>query len=260
MRLKLILKTQPNSVLAFDHHHALRAVIYRIIERADSEYSHWLHDNGFMATGKKNFKLFSFDLLRGQPFRLNNERKQILFPTGIVEWTLGFHIEEPLAKFVEGLFKNQVFEVATLGTKVRFEVQSVQILETPIFTKTMRFRCETGICLTEKTETDRYEQFRSPDDANYKTLFYNSLAAKIQAATRQTIPPYSEGIFDLKILSEPKKWSTLVPQDNGAKPIRTIGFKYNFEIIAPKDWIAIGFAAGWGKGCAGGFGWTEILK
>lgn len=260
MRLKLILRTQPNSVLAFDHHHALRAVIYRIIERADSTYSHWLHENGFAATGKKNFKLFSFDLLRGQPFRLNNERKEILFPTGIVEWTLGFYIEEPLAKFVEGLFKNQVFEVATLGTRVRFEVQSVQILETPSFAQTLRFRCETGICLTEKTETDRYEQFRSPSDAHYKILFYNSLAAKVQAATGRKPLPYSEDIFDLTILTEPKKWSTLVPQDNGAKPIRTIGFKFNFDITAPIDYLKVGYFAGFGKGTSGGFGWVETLK
>ncbi len=260
MRLKLTLKTQPHSVLAFDHHHALRAVVYRIIEQADSAYSLWLHEQGFTATGKKNFKLFSFDLLRGQPFRLNFDRKQILFPTGAVDWTLGFYIEEPLAKFVEGLFKNQVFEVATLGTRVRFQVESVQILETPPFFETMRFRCETGICLTEKTETDRYEQFRSPDDANYKRLFFNSLAAKVHAATGETPLPYSDTLFDLKILSAPKKWSTLVPQDKDAKPIRTIGFKYDFDITAPIDWLKVGYFAGFGKGTSGGFGWTEVLK
>ncbi len=260
MRLKLILKTQARSVLAFDHHHALRAVIYRIIERADSTYSHWLHENGFQATGKKSFKLFAFDLLRGQPFRLDNQNKVIVFPTGIVEWTIGFYVEEPLEKFVEGLFKNQIIEIATLGTRVQFEVQGVQILEKPIFNKTMRFRCETGICLSEKTETDRYEQFRSPDDANYKKLFYNSLASKVQAATGEAPPQYSEAIFDLKILSEPRKWSTLVPQDNGARPIRTIGYKYNFELTAPTDFLQVGYFAGFGKGTSGGFGWTEILK
>lgn len=260
MRLKLTLKTQPNSVLAFDHHHALRAVIYCIIERADSDYAHWLHENGFMSTGKKTFKLFSFDLLRGQPFRLNFERKQILFPTGNVDWTLGFYIDEPLAKFVEGLFKNQVFEVATLGTRVRFQVESVQILETPPFTQPMHFRCETGICLTEKKETDRYEQFRGPDDADYKKLFFNSLAAKVHAATGETPLPYSKALFDLKILTEPKKWSTLVTQDKGARPIKTIGFKYDFSITAPMEYLKVGYLAGFGKGTSGGFGWTEVLK
>ena len=260
MRLKLTLSCPPNSALAFDHHHTLRAVIYRIIEQADSAYSLWLHEQGFMATGKKNFKLFSFDLLRGQPFRLNNERKHIIFPTGVVEWTLGFYIEQSLAKFIEGLFKNQVFEVATMGTRVRFQVESVQILETPSFTETMRFRCETGICLTEKSEADRYEQFRSPDDTDYTKLFFNSLAAKVYAATGETSPPYSETLFDLKILSTPKKWSTLVPQDNGAKPIRTIGYKYDFSITAPLDFLKVGYFAGFGKGTSGGFGWVEVLK
>ena len=44
MRLKLILKTLPNSVLAYEHHHALRAVIYKVLQRADPIFSEWLHE------------------------------------------------------------------------------------------------------------------------------------------------------------------------------------------------------------------------
>ncbi len=260
MRLKLSLRCAPNSRLAFDHHYALRAVIYRTIERADSTYSYWLHENGFQLTGKKNFKFFSYGLLQGQPYRRDIARKQLVFPTGQVEWTVGFYIESPMAKFIEGLFKNQSFDVAAFGSKVTFEVEQVEILEKPIFEETMRFSLQTGICLSEKGATDRYEQFRSPEHADYKLLFYNSLAARVQSSTQMPSPQYSDAFFDLKIISEPKKWSTLVPQDNGAPPIRTIGYKYDFEMSAPKEWQEVCYFAGLGKDTSGGFSWMEILK
>ncbi|MBL7818845.1 MAG: CRISPR-associated endoribonuclease Cas6 [Saprospiraceae bacterium] len=267
MRLKLSLQCAPQSRLHFNHRHALRAVIYHIIERADAEYSDWLHNRGFMATGKKNFKLFSFDLLRGQPYRTDVQRSHLVFESGRVEWTVSFYIDDQLTKFVEGLFQHQVFEVVAVDTKVRFQVQSVQILETPLFTETMRFRAETGICLTEKTESDRYEQFRSPADAHYKQLFLNSLAAKVQAATGEAPPvqkesfgQYLEENVDLKILNQPKMWSTSEPQKGSDKWIKTIGWKYDFALTAPVEWLRIGFYSGFGKLSSGGFGFVLALK
>jgi CRISPR-associated endoribonuclease Cas6 len=260
MRLKLTLHCPPNSRLHFNHHFALRACIFRIIERADAEYSHFLHEQGFVATGKKNFKLFCFDLLRGLPYRTDVRRSHLIFESGKVEWTLGFHVDEQLTKFVEGLFQNQVFEVVAFDSKVRFQVQSVEILESPVFTETMRFRAESGICLTERTEADRYEQFRSPDDANYKTLFFNSLASKVQAATGENEPITPPQYMDLKILSEPKKWATSEPQKGSDKLIKTIGYKFDFELSAPVAWLKIGYNAGFGKLSSGGFGFVRVLK
>ena len=77
MHLKLNLKTQSNSVLAYEHHYALRTVIYKILERADPVFSDWLHQKGYEAQGKKKFKLFSFGLLTGKPFRRDEGRVNV---------------------------------------------------------------------------------------------------------------------------------------------------------------------------------------
>ena len=260
MRLKLILKTQPNSVLAYEHHHALRAVIYKILERADPVFSEWLHEQGYEAQGKKKFKLFTFGLLTGKPFRRDDVRKQLIFPTGIVEWEVSFCVDAQVEKFVEGLFKNQTLEVVADRTKVVFQVQGVEIIPKPVFKETMRFRAQTGICLTEKTENDRYPQFRSPDDSTFKELFFRNLEAKTRSALQIKEMLATPQYLDLKILSEPKKWSAYVPQDDLSKPIKTIGYRFDFEITAPIEWLEIGYSAGFGGKCSGGFGFCEVLR
>jgi CRISPR-associated endoribonuclease Cas6 len=261
MRLKLILKTQPNSVLAYEHHHALRAVIYKVLERADPVFSEWLHEQGYDTEGGKKFKLFTFGLLTGKPFRRDDVRKQLVFPTGLVEWEVSFCVDTQVEKFVEGLFKNQTLEVVADNTKVVFHVQGVEIIKPPQFAQTMRFRAQTGICLTEKTDNDRYPQFRSPADASFKELFFKNLEAKTRSALprNKTITPPQ--YMDIKILSEPKKWSAIVPSEaRHGKDIRTIGFRFDFEITAPVEWLAVGFAAGFGGKCSGGFGYCEVIK
>ena len=260
MRLKLTLQTQPNSVLAYEHHHALRAVIYKIFQGADPEFSHWLHEQGYDMDGQKKFKLFSYGLLTGKPFRRDDVRKCLLFPSGVVEWCVSFCVDTQVEKFVEGLFKDQKLEVVAAGTKVVFQVQSVQILETPSFTDTMRFRAQTGICITEKTEHDRYAQFRSPDDANFKHLFFTNLRDKVRTALKQNDIEAPPQYLDLKILSEPKKWSATVPAEaHGGKDIRTIGYRFDFEITAPPEWLRVGYYAGFGGKNSGGFGFCEIV-
>lgn len=259
MRLKLILQTLPNSVLSYNHQYSLMAIIYKILERADPVFSQWLHERGYDGYGNKKFKLFTFGLLNGKPFRRDDTNKRLVFPTGQVEWEVSFCVDQQIEKFVEGLFKNQLLEVVADGTKVIFQVRGVEIVQKPIFSETLCFSAKTGICLTEKTETDRYPQFRSPDDAAFKDLFFNNLAAKVQSAFPNEViktPQY----LDLKILSEPRKWSAIVPQNGSNKPIRTIGWKFDFEITAPAQWLEVGYLAGFGKNSSMGFGFSEVLK
>lgn len=258
MRLKLILQTKPNSVLAYDYHYALRAVIYKVLQNADPVFSAWLHDKGYEASGKKAFKLFTFDELRGKPYTYNNQRQLLTFTSGIVEWTVSFCVDKQVEKFVEGLFKNQTLEVVADGTKVVFQVITVNILEKPPFKETMHFRIQTGICLTEKENGKSNPQFRYPQDTHFKDLFLNNLVAKSQAVLKQQdLPPPQ--YLKLKIPPQWKKWSVTEPDEDSSKLIKTIGSKFDFEITAPVEWLEISFAAGFGGKCSSGFGFCEIL-
>jgi CRISPR-associated endoribonuclease Cas6 len=258
MRLKLKLSCPPNSTLAYEHHFALRAVIYKILERADPVFSEWLHEQGYELEGIKKFKLFNFGLLTGLPYGHDKVNNRLIFPTGQVEWIVSFCVDKQVEKFVEGLFKSQILEIVAAGTKVVFQVQGVEIMQKPVFSDTMRFRALSGICLAEKTENDRYPQFRTPKDTNFKELFFNSLHNKVQTAlkTKSALPQD----LGLKILSEPRMWSAIVPSDQpNGKDTKTIGYRFDFEITAPAEWLSIAYNAGFGRNCSGGFGFCEIL-
>ena len=99
MRLKLKLTTKPNGTISANYAYALQAVIYKVLEQADPVFSEWLHERGYEASGKK-FKLFTFDLLRGE-YRIQRDTNTISFPTGNVEWCVSFCVEETLEKFAK---------------------------------------------------------------------------------------------------------------------------------------------------------------
>ena len=50
-----------------------------------------------------------------------------------------------------------------------------------------------------------------------------------------------------------------MPQDNGNQAIKTIGYKFNFEVTAPAEWLRVGFSAGFGGKASGGFGFCEVI-
>lgn len=65
MRFKLTLQILSHTLgreLPINYQYELSAAIYRILSRSDKDYSLWLHENGFIAGGKR-FKLFTFSNL-----------------------------------------------------------------------------------------------------------------------------------------------------------------------------------------------------
>ena len=47
-------------LLPFNYQYEQSAVIYRILAQADTQYSSWLHENGYQLNGSKRFKLFCY--------------------------------------------------------------------------------------------------------------------------------------------------------------------------------------------------------
>ena len=256
MRLKLNLRCRPNSILSMNYAYALQAVIYKVLERADPTFSHWLHEHGYDATGK-NFKLFTFDLLRGA-FRNDYERQAIRFLDGQVEWRISFCVDETIEKFVMGLFQNQRLEVATPAGRIDFEVQGVEILSPPLFSNTMRFRAIMPICIAEKTETDKYAQYRAPDHPQFEKLFFSNLENKYKAAL-PTDTPLNDTQPTLRILSEPRKKGFSTIKRDMPRPTQTIGYLFDFEVHAPVEWLKVGCFAGFGGKNSSGFGYCEVL-
>jgi CRISPR-associated endoribonuclease Cas6 len=255
MRLKLTLNCRPNSTLSLNYHYALQAVIYKVLERADPQFSHWLHEKGYEASGKK-FKLFTFSELRGAPFFIDKQAQTICFRGNTVTWQVSFCVDTAVEKFITGLFQNQVLEVVTPEGRVHFTVQGVEMLPAPTFHDTMRFRATMPICLSEQTETDKQPQYRSPLHENFERLFFNNLKNKYEAIH----PALPITNYSLRILNEPRMKGLSVYKKSLDRPIKTIGYTFEFEVTAPLGWLRLGFEAGFGIQNSGGFGFCEVLN
>jgi CRISPR-associated endoribonuclease Cas6 len=261
MRLKLQLNCRPNGVLSFNYHYALQAVIYKTLQRADPVFSHWLHEKGYEAMGKKRFKLFTFSDLNGL-YKPNFQDQTLQFQANSVEWIISFCVDGAMEKFITGLFDSQRLTVATPKGKIDFEVANIEIMETPLFSETMRFRAMMPICISENQEGRPQAKYLAPDEPNYETLFLSNLANKYRAATENRggeLEPQTEASNYVKILSEPRKRGLDTVKAELNRPIKVIGYTYDFEISAPMEWLKVGYAAGFGKSSSGGFGMGRII-
>lgn len=243
--------------ISLSYHYALQAIIYKVLEKADSEYSAWLHNQGYKA-GNKVFKLFTFADLNGK-YRLDFERETLRFNDSLVTWQVSFFVDAALEHFIKGLFKDQTFELCTTKGKLLLEVKQVEILDKPVFTDTMSFKAIMPMCIAEETETDKYPQYRSPMDAAFAPLFFNNLNGKSKAIDESRV--YNLSAAELNILSPPQKRSIETVKKELDRPIRVLGYhKFNFEITAPPALLELGYYAGFGARNSSGFGFCDVLK
>jgi CRISPR-associated endoribonuclease Cas6 len=256
MRLKLTLNHRPNVVLSLNYAYALQAVIYKVLERADPQFSRWLHERGYEVSGR-NFKLFTFSELRGLPFFIDKNAKTIEYRGNTLTWYVSFCVDEGVETFISGLFQDQILEVMTPEGRIHCTVAGVEMQTLPEFEETMQYRALTPICITEQSDTDKYPQFRSPLDATFEQLFFNNLDYKTKAAFGSSPTPTELGF---RLLSEPRMKGLLTHKRHLLKPIKTIGYTFDFELTAPIEWQMLGYNAGFGGKNSSGFGFCDILK
>ena len=265
MRLKLQLSCRPNGILSLNYHYALQAVIYKTLQRADPVFSAWLHEHGHEVqaansdaqTSNKRFKLFTFSDLQGL-YRLDFDQQTIQFRTDTVEWEVSFWVESAVEKFITGLFQHQQFAVITPKGSIDFTVQGVEIITPPMFEETMRFRALTPICIAEQQVGRPQPKYLAPDEPNYDRLFLSNLENKVKAAK---IDGYTDGSpASLKMLSGFKKRGIETVKAELNRPIKVIGYTYDFELTAPIEWLKVGFEAGFGVKNSGGLGFVKVIQ
>jgi CRISPR-associated endoribonuclease Cas6 len=264
MRLKLNLKCHPNGKLSINYHYALQAVIYKVLQQSDPEFSAWLHNKGYEAFGEKRFKLFTFGDLTGL-YDLDSINQTIQFKTDTIEWQLSFCVDAAVEKFITGLFQNQKLTVITPNGRIDFTVQGVEIIEPPSVFKNVQdgettsiiFRTIMPICISEKRESQKYAQYLNPDEENYKDLFFGNLESKCKAALGHIPLPSA---LDFKVLRCGNKRGLETLKANLEQPIKTIGYNYRFQLTAPVEWLRIGYESGFGKSNSSGFGMCEVLS
>lgn len=260
MRFKLILQVNKRAfgnLLPLNYQYEQSAAVYRILASADEEYASWLHDNGFRLDNGKTFKLFTYSRFEIGKYKIlhKEERLQILSDT--IEWQIGFLPEKSTEKFIQGVFKDQIFEIGDTKSVVQFIVNSVEVMPDPDYSGKMIFNTISPICL-KYHRLDNNVVYLSPSDSHAPFLLFNSLFDKHRLFYEKDCP-YAFSECRMNVLDTPK--SVLIKIKSGLpEETRVRGFMCKLEITAPIELMRLMYEGGAGSLNSQGFGCLSVVK
>ncbi|MBL3656005.1 CRISPR-associated endoribonuclease Cas6 [Fulvivirga sediminis] len=259
MRLRITLKSESdNCQLPINYQYVVHSWIYSVLQKADAEFSQFLHDDGYRDRGKA-FKFFHFSNLTGLPYQVKGDR--IIFDTDYLHLTVGFLLPDAMQKFILGLFYKQRLVLGDKKSSATFKVEEVQLLARPHFQTTMNYRAQTPLVISKKEVTDRYAQYLSPEDGRYEMCFINHMLQKYKIAVPQLVDEVSAEVDDFiamqwKLQSAPRKKGVTI-KEGTPQETQIIGYVYDFEFTAPPKIHQMAYDAGFGEKNSLGFGFCE---
>lgn len=257
MRFKLILKVHDERFgnrLPINYQYELSAAIYRIMENSDSKYALWLHQNGY-PTDSKRFKLFTFSRLEIPKYAIDRETQRLHILSDYVSWNLAFYPKKSTKSFVEGVFKNRIFQIGDKISAVEFEICEIQILPPLNYSEEMLFETISPVCITHR-EGNR-TKYLSPDDELYTEGIITGLKARYKAISGHDFEGNAEPNF--KSLGKAKSSLIKIKTD---RPEQTFVKGYNFRFIVslPEELMQIAYECGLGEKGSLGFGMIKQIN
>jgi len=257
MRFKLILNIDRNTKddrIPLNYQYAASSLIYRILSNSGSEFSSWLHENGFK-DDQRRFKLFTFSRLYIPRYFIEGPYLKIL--SNIIEWYISFLPERSTQEFVQGLFKEQAFELGDRRANIRFRVQEVEMLPSPVFKETMTFKTLSPACIVRQ-EKDGSEKYISPDYPDAVETVKLNLLNKYRAFYGHDFPE-EHFPFSLRVLTKPRS-SLITIKEGTPQESKIRGFMCRFELTAPVELMKIMYETGLGSKNSQGFGMSEFIE
>ncbi len=263
MRLLLTLNHRPHLRLSFHYPYHISSWIYHILSQADSTFAQWLHEKGF-PYGLRSYKLFTFSPLQPSAFRIDRKANQFIATQPPTTLVLSFWLDKALEHFVMGLFQAQHLHIGDSTYQAHMEVSSIEMLRTPQFQTTMRYRTRSPICLTRHEPENKYAQFLSPDHPLFGQYLIHNLLRKQRAIAGV---PAGMGKDHWPEQPDNLKFRLLTPASRlrsrllRIKNVNLRGFLFDFELTAPVALHQLGYFAGFGeKNSAIGMGLVDVMK
>lgn len=184
MRFKILLSpTSAPSVIPINYQYPLSAAIYKVLDRADSDYAAFLHEKGYRADGSlKNFKLFTFSDLSVR-FKLKGDRMHLHSPPELV---VSFHLPEVAETFVKGLFLSGQLDIADRKSKASFRIDLVNALPDPFSgshaDELLSIRVTAAsACVAGRKDSEGNYGFISPEDARFPGVVQHNWEEKLKS-------------------------------------------------------------------------------
>jgi CRISPR-associated endoribonuclease Cas6 len=261
MRFKITFELidKAQNLLPINYQYEISSWIYRTIHNADPVFSAWLHDKGYTA-GKQRFKFFTFSNIEipHGGYKVIGDRLRITADN--CRLVISFLIEEAAAPFITGVFLNQNVVLGDKYSQVAFAVNRVERLSDPLFTNEMLFTTLSPIVIGKSrlAEGGKGTAYLWPDNADYEKLFFQNLSRKVEISRSGLVVTENElASCKLQFLSKSRMKGILIKAHTGQQS-KVIGYTYKFKIIAPEEWIKVGYYAGFGEKNSEGMGCVEI--
>ena len=261
MRFRLVLQViGTHRVLPINYQYPLHSWIYRTLQRADADFSQFLHDQGY-GTGHRTFKLFTFSSLTGTPYRIFRKEQRIGFYGDELYLGVSFWLPEAAEHFVRGLFAGQQFRLGDAVSQVALEVVRIEAMPRPTFAPVMHYQATTPVVVSTHEPGHKHPQYQAPDAPSYAERLLMNLRRKAEVAFTEATPtPNNEwaGTWNFAYLGKFRKKGVTVkqhtPQEN-----KIIGYTYDFTLTAPLMVQQLAYYAGVGEDNSMGFGYIDVL-
>ncbi|MGK7397632.1 MAG: CRISPR-associated endoribonuclease Cas6 [Candidatus Cyclobacteriaceae bacterium M3_2C_046] len=256
MRFKLVLqRSTPGRFIPLNYQYAISSWIYRRIELADPDYSHFLHGQGY-ANQNRKYKLFTFGPLETYPYQIRQDRMEM--KSDFASIVFSFVADQAAENFIKGIFTNQVMQVKDPVGGVTFEIIRVETLPREEFKQVMTYQLKTPLCISHKGVDDKHPQYLSPDHPQFADILLNNLVRKfaaLQTAQAGGIMPQPDNEFklDFKLQSRVKEKLLLIKSYTDHET-RVKGYQFRFQLQAPVELQELGYYAGFGEKNSMGMG------
>lgn len=239
MRIELTINHLPNQRLPINYQNLLSAYTYHTLYNVDSEFSTWLHEQGYTYEGKK-FKHFCYSMLEPTRYKVHSRSEEFELVEGPTKLVLSFNVQEAGKKMIRGLFQDNMVQLNS-GKHFRFlgMISQVQLLPPPEFKEVMQYRALTPICISVGEEGKKYAQYLDPTDERYANAFASNLANKANAYFEEE--RYKKEDMHFTLLSKntrSKLWKI--------KGTEVKGYMFDFEMEAPIELQEVLYYAGAG--------------
>lgn len=252
-------RTSSSTFLPLNYQYELSSAIYKVLEEADPAYSHFLHQEGF-AYGNKKYKSFIFSFLEFDHYKIVKGYNRLEHTGSQAVLDIRFAVDRAAEGFIQGLFLNQQLSIGDRISKVDYEILQIQAAGKVDFKEEMVYRCTSPMFLSCSRE-DGGADYLSPEDRRFKRVFENNLIQRLMSFHTQLSLKELEDDFpamEFELRSSPrKKGITLKALE--AKPIKVIGYQFDFMLRAPVAIQELGYYGGFGSKNALGFGCVKVI-
>lgn len=264
MRFLLTLTVKRGSILPLNYQYPISSWIYKCINRADSDFALFLHEQGYRgAKSGKPFKFFTFSKLDIPKREIYEDR--LIVQSSEVFLILSFLVEQAAEKFVAGVFQHQHAGIGDKKSQVDFEVTHIEARPVPVSSE-MVIRTTSPIVVSKpmmELGKKMKAKFLSPKEEEYKDYFLQNLIRKYESYahfTGNSISADHAEAMDWSLEKGRVKSNLETIKAGTPAETKVRGYDYSFRLVAPVPIMRIGLLAGFGEKNSLGFGCGEVLN